>query len=797
MNVRLTLCVCITAFILSATPPAGAQSRITFNHQQLFLNGTNIAWVNFSNDLGPGALDTVSFRTVFDSIHAHGGNALRFWLHTTGGSTPQFATDGRVVGPGVNAVADLKKILDMAWQRKIGLLLSLWSFDMMDTANGATVTNRSELMLTDTSYTRSYINNSLIPMVNAVRAHPAIIAWEVFNEPEGMSNEFGWSTTYHVPMASIQTFTNLVAGAIHRTDSTAKVTTGSWALTAGTDVNGLAKTDIATQLRRMTTAEKAKIESDFAARYGFRQSAAEILTPLAGPNMNYYRDDRLVAAGGDVQGTLDFYTDHYYSWQSTPISPFVHPCSVWQLTKPLVIAEFFPEQTLDLPFTSLYEALYAGGYAGALSWGWYSGASGHPQGVLQANTLALVQDLWSNFPQDIDPVPFTGKVYSFTAAPGVIDSGQTSVLSWKTATGTTVTLNGSGVAINGTLIVAPAITTAYRLIAAGTVTDTTVVSVTVYPSGRIIAFSASNTSVAIGDPVRLSWSAAHGSAVSLNDSVVKRTDSIVVHPSGTTKYTLRSVGSVHDSSSILVTAVPVDKLNRALLQPVSASSSSTNPAFADPRNMVDGDTTSTWVSGTRSTQYVTLDLGQNFLIRRVIVRWGSNYASAWRLAFSPDNSMLNYVFTTSTGTGGTTIVDSMSQSGRYVNLELDTQAPAATGFAIRELEVYGNLEITSASGPAPGVPDRYALLQNYPNPFNPSTTIAFALPVRSTVSIAVYNLLGQRVAELAGGEMATGYHSVVWNAGVASGVYFCRMEASASDASARHFAQTMKLMVLR
>jgi len=182
--------VCVNA----AVSPGLSQSRINFNNQQVFLNGSNIAWVNFAEDLGPNPLDTTSFRAVFDSIHAHGGNALRFWLHTTGENTPEFSTGGKVTGPGIHALADLKLILDMAWQRRIGLLLTLWSFNMMETSRATVVTNRSQLMLTDTSYTRYYIDNALIPMVNAVRGHPAIIGWEIFNEAEGMSNEYGWTS---------------------------------------------------------------------------------------------------------------------------------------------------------------------------------------------------------------------------------------------------------------------------------------------------------------------------------------------------------------------------------------------------------------------------------------------------------------------------------------------------------------------------------------------------------------------------------------------------------------------------
>lgn len=787
--------VCVNA----AVSPGLSQSRINFNNQQVFLNGSNIAWVNFAEDLGPIPVDTTSFRTVFDSIHAHGGNALRLWLHTTGENTPEFSTGGKVTGPGIHALADLKLILDMAWQRRIGLLLTLWSFNMMETSRAMVVTNRSQLMLTDTSYTRYYINNALIPMVNAVRGHPAIIGWEIFNEAEGMSNEYGWDFTYHVPMADIQAFVNLCTGAIHRADPSAKVTTGAWALTVQTDVNGLAKSaELQTRLSSLSAAEKLRIEEEFYARYRFRMTAENLITKFAaGPNYNYYRDDRLIQAGGDPMGTLDFYTDHYYDWQSTPISPFVHPASSWGLTKPLVIAEFFPEQTLALPYTALYDTLYANGYAGALSWGWYSGASGHSQATLQANTLVLTQEIFSRFPDQIDPDPVSGKVYSFTATPSLMDSGQVSILDWKTALGTSATLNGGPVAIHGTMAVAPTVTTPYTLIARGSIVDTTTVTLAIYQTGKIISFSASQTFIGAGDQVVLRWNAAHGSAVTLNDSSVRRTDSVIVHPLKTTTYRLIGAGIVRDTSAILITAVPLDQVNRALHKPVSVSSVSRTPALANPQSLVDGDTSTEWGSGASDGQWLDCNLGQNFLVKKVIVRWGDNYATAWRLRVSPDDINWSDVRATTGGPGGTTVIDSLNYNGSYVRLMLDTRASTLTGFTIREFEVYGVSQPLSVSGSGPGIPDHFALLQNYPNPFNPTTTISFALPLRSQVTISIYNLLGQRVAEIINGELERGYHAVRWNAGAASGVYFCRMEAVPSETPGRPFQQTMKLMVLR
>ena len=89
------------------------------------------------------------------------------------------------------------------------------------------------------------------------------------------------------------------------------------------------------------------------------------------------------------------------------------------------------------------------------------------------------------------------------------------------------------------------------------------------------------------------------------------------------------------------------------------------------------------------------------------------------------------------------------------------------------------------------VPDSYMLNQNYPNPFNPSTTIRYGLPQRSTVSLTVFNALGQRVRQLVNEEQEAGYHEVKFDGtGLASGVYFYRLRAGG-------FVETKKFLFLQ
>jgi Secretion system C-terminal sorting domain len=92
---------------------------------------------------------------------------------------------------------------------------------------------------------------------------------------------------------------------------------------------------------------------------------------------------------------------------------------------------------------------------------------------------------------------------------------------------------------------------------------------------------------------------------------------------------------------------------------------------------------------------------------------------------------------------------------------------------------------------APDPPAAFELAQNFPNPFNPLTTIRYSLPSKSHVILTVYNLLGQKAAELVNGEQDVGRYEVTFNgSGFAAGVYFYRLRAG-------EFSQARRLLLLR
>ena len=456
--------------------PASAQTappdRVPLFGKDLFLNGGNVAWINFSADVGPGATNLEGFRQIFEEVHANGGNAMRLWLHTNGKSTPEWSasTVGQVVGPGAGTIDDIGAILDIAEENEVGVQLCLWSFDMLRQSYGAANEERARALLTSAALTQTYIDTALTPMVTALKDHPALLAWEIFNEPEGMSIEYAFQGLVQrpVPMTDIQRFTNQLAGAIHRADPEALVTNGS--------VN----------FRTLTDNQQGA---------GGRA------------NYNYYGDDRLVAQGGDALGTLDYYSVHYYTTNVPPVlSPFTNDASVWGLDKPIVVGEFYaPDVTPNgVAFGDLYTTLYNRGYAGAMIWQHADRNSGDPvQAQNWPRGLQNMATMLALHPADVEVVLAGPDITAFTADDAQITAGGETTLRWSVTGATEVTLNGAVVAATATQTVAPAETTTYTLAArdAGGATRQRVVTVRVVPptpANRYEAEDAALVGVGIG-----------------------------------------------------------------------------------------------------------------------------------------------------------------------------------------------------------------------------------------------------------------------------------------------------------
>jgi len=83
-----------------------------------------------------------------------------------------------------------------------------------------------------------------------------------------------------------------------------------------------------------------------------------------------------------------------------------------------------------------------------------------------------------------------------------------------------------------------------------------------------------------------------------------------------------------------------------------------------------------------------------------------------------------------------------------------------------------------------GTPQVTRLAGAWPNPFNPQTTVAFDLARADHARVVVYDLQGRAVRTLVDEDLPAGRHAAVWQGeddrgrGVASGVYFARLEAT-------------------
>ena len=121
---------------------------------------------------------------------------------------------------------------------------------------------------------------------------------------------------------------------------------------------------------------------------------------------------------------------------------------------------------------------------------------------------------------------------------------------------------------------------------------------------------------------------------------------------------------------------------------------------------------------------------------------------------------------------------------------LDEITPLEDSVLVEMTGLYGHLTAVEDGERAERLPPRPEMIC-YPNPFNGRTVIRFDLPEDGPVRLAVYNILGQRVAVLADGHRPAGPHRIPWDGRddrgdeVSSGLYFCRLEHDGMSRNAK------------
>ncbi|NWF51393.1 MAG: discoidin domain-containing protein, partial [Ignavibacteriaceae bacterium] len=160
-----------------------------------------------------------------------------------------------------------------------------------------------------------------------------------------------------------------------------------------------------------------------------------------------------------------------------------------------------------------------------------------------------------------------------------------------------------------------------------------------------------------------------------------------------------------------------------------------------------GNPDSRW-AGDTMPEWIMFDLGTVktvSLTKFSFYKWNEGRVYDYSIQLSTDqNNWTEVVTHNSSSTNEWTYNQFTESDARYVKLIFHS-SNQSTWAGLWEGEVFGSQ--------ASNIDDDdkkmdYQLFQNYPNPFNPSTRISYSIPQNSLVSLKVYDVLGNEVANL-------------------------------------------------
>ena len=207
----------------------------------------------------------------------------------------------------------------------------------------------------------------------------------------------------------------------------------------------------------------------------------------------------------------------------------------------------------------------------------------------------------------------------------------------------------------------------------------------------------------------------------------------------------------------------------------------------------------TFTTGTSSDSTIVLEIPdlispideqQNVLLRPLF-RWSHiPNSDAYQIQITTDFEFGSFDFETANlDTNSFTLPDSLEQSSVYYwrVKALGNQTYLDSDWS----ETFTFTTAISTTIREPEYPVEFSLRQNYPNPFNPVTKIQFSIPRATKVRVEVYTILGQTVAVLQNGLLASGVYTLDFDASnLSSGTYLYRIVTP-------EFSETKVMLLLK
>ncbi|MFF5383148.1 hypothetical protein [Pedobacter suwonensis] len=300
--------------------------------KEIFFNGINTAWqkqADYTLDFLGRNFDRNWWINEFQRYKDNRINLARVWIHGAGEYSPSLNGGGVTTGASPQFWKDMDSLVAIATRKKIYIMPTLWSFDMVK--DNHPKYNQYRQIINDVNKTQWYTEYFLIPFVQRYANSPYVMGYDICNEPEHMWRD---ANCGNLSRNNVVRFVAWCAAAINQYTSK-PVTLGSmWII--------------------------------------FNSNRFPGWDTNAGNN---YSDASLQTQYNNSNAKLDFYSPHWYQWQTSG-GPFNTSIGYWldNGNKPALIGETYggnvtgSSSANNITMENFYKNSYLNGYAGVCAW---------------------------------------------------------------------------------------------------------------------------------------------------------------------------------------------------------------------------------------------------------------------------------------------------------------------------------------------------------------------------------------------------------------------------------------------